>query len=1067
MNCPNCDQECADSAKFCGACGNRLEWPCSGCGHRNPMSHRFCEECGTARSGSDARPLVPTAAPHATPSPAAPAPDSDGADRAGERRHLTVMFCDLVGSTSMSGRLDPEELQQVVLAYQEVCTAAIEEHGGYVAHFMGDGILAYFGYPIADEQASVRAVRAGLQMVHAVDQRAAHLPDLAVRVGVHSGITVVADMGAGSQRQQRDVVGETPNIAARVQSSAAPGQVAVSEAVAKACEGFIELVPMGPHELKGVDRPMQLFRAVRDTGAVTRLDVAAAQQRLTPLVGRATELDALHAAWRRTQMGDGQVVWLAGEPGIGKSRLVRELVNRVRADGGIEIEFRCSALHQSSSLHPSAEQFRRYVMTKCGELSIDGVEQLADENNTPRGLAVPVVAELLGIPLVPPYRPVTGSADRIRQHTLDVIARLVDDRAMRQPVLVVIEDLQWIDSTSAELAQRFIGAEQRNDVMTLVTHRSDFSPEVPALPHHQQIVLDRLQADDVRAIIRSIAGDRGLGAVLDDQISLRTEGIPLFAEELTQLLLDSEPGDGGTTVPATLRDSLMARIDHLGPEAHVVRTLSVLGREAPDSLLHEVSGLDRATFNEHVATLLRIGLLIRRGEGQHSVFAFKHALQQEVVYESMLKSTRRQLHATVATSIEARFADRTITEPETSARHFELGGDPGRAINYLLRAGDRAVAISAHDEALVHLRHARVLVTQFPPSPQRDLQEITVLVKLGVPITATTGYGSAEAGEVYSRAQQLCDGLGDAAPVYPAIYGLFRTVLLRGEYDRAEELARRLEALAKAEPHRAALAVGANRALGSTRVYRGDDHRETFAFLQAALDAPDAQRPGAYLGDLDDVVDPIVTCRSYAGWIQWLMGNPELARQYSNEAITAARRLAHPFTVGLALCFDTWLCQFEGNVAATIDRAAEGREHAAIHGFPFWVGWADVQLGWGRAQHGDANGVDDMRKGIAAWEAQGSRLGKTYFLGLVAAGEMRMGDHEAADRTLDDAMALTATMHERFWLPELLRCKAEVGTHLQRPAEQVQALLAEGRRVATAQGAVALLARMELDPSGT
>lgn len=1055
MKCLHCEQECADTARFCGACGSKLEWRCAPCGHSNPAVHRFCEQCGAAR-GTDG------ASTSATPSPAPEAAivPSDP-DRSGERRHLTVMFCDLVGSTSLSGRLDPEEMQQIVLEYQEICTAAIEEHGGYVAHFMGDGILAYFGYPIADEQAAVRAVRAGLQMVRSIERRAEHVPGLAVRVGVHSGITVVADMGAGSQRQQRDVVGETPNIAARVQSSAAPGQVAVSDTVARACEGFIELVPMGPHELKGVDRPMLLHRAVRDTGAVTRLDVAAAKQRLTPLVGRAAELDALHAAWRRTQMGDGQVVWLAGEPGIGKSRLVRELVNRVRADGGIEIEFRCSAHHRSSSLHPSAEQFRRYVMSRCGELSIEGVEQLADENNTPRGLAVPVVAELLGIPLVPPYQAVTGSADKIRRHTLDVIARLVDDRALRQPVLVVIEDLQWIDGTSAELAQRFIGPHQRNDVMTLVTHRSDHTPDVPTAAHHRTISLDRLQPDEVRSIIRSIAGDHSFGAELDEQISQRTEGIPLFAEELTHLLLDNETGDGDTTVPATLRDSLMARIDHLGPEAHVVRTLSVLGREAPDSLLYEVCGLDRARFNDHIATLLRIGLLIRRGEGPHAVYAFKHALQQEVVYESMLKSTRRQLHATVASSIEARFADRTITEPETSARHFELGGDPTRAISYLLRAGDRAIAISAHDEALVHLRHARELVEQLPAGPERDRHEIAVLVKLGVPITATTGYGSAEAGEVYSRAQDLCDTLGDAAPVYPAIYGLFRTVLLRGEYDRAEDLARRLETLALAEPHRAALAVGANRALGSTRVYRGDDHRETFGYLSSALEAPDASRPGAYLGDLDDVVDPIVTCRSYAGWIQWLMGNPELARQCSNDAIAAARRLAHPFTAALALCFDTWLCQFEGDTAMVVDRSAEGREHAEVHGFPFWVGWADVLLGWGRTQHGDERGIEAMRAGIMAWESQGSRLGKTYFLGLVADGEMHVGAYDDADRTLDEAITLTTAMGERFWLPELLRCKAEVATRLHRPAGDAQALLVEARTIAASQGAVALLARID------
>jgi class 3 adenylate cyclase/tetratricopeptide (TPR) repeat protein len=988
------------------------------------------------------------------------------AESPGERRHLTVLFSDLVGSTALSERLDPEELRQLVLVYQDIAVRAIEEHGGYVANFVGDGVLAFFGYPIADELATVRAVRAGLAIARRVSQRADDLPELAVRVGVHCGMTVVADMGVGSQRLQRDAVGKTPNVAARVQSVAAPGQVALTDVVKQACEGYFEFASIGSFELKGLDGELQLYRAVADTGADSRLDVATAARRLTPLVGRGTEVDALVAAWRRTQMGDGQVVWLSGEPGIGKSRLVRELVNRVRADGGIEIEFRCSALHRSSILYPSAEQFRRYLLGTTGELSIEGVEALADENNTPRGFAVPVVAELLGIPLVAPYQAVTGSADHVRQHTLDVLARLIDDRARLQPVLVVIEDLQWIDATNAELAERFIGPDQRSDVMTLVTYRSDHRPDIPSAPHHQRMTVDRLKPEDIRQIIKAVAGERGLGEAVDEQVLQRTEGIPLFAEELTQLLVSNETGGVGLAVPSTLRDSLMARVDSLGPEASVLRTLSVLGPEAPEGLLFEVSGLDRTEFNSYVSELLRVGLLIRRGEGTNAAYAFKHALQQEVVYESMLRSMRRQLHATAARAIEARFIERTITEPETAARHFELGGDDARAVDYLLRAGDRAIAISAHAEALIHLRHARELVARLPVGDSRDAREIAVLVKLGVPVTATTGYGSAAAGEVYSRARALCDSLGDSAQVYPALYGLFRTVMLRAEYQQAEELAQRLDSLAKQQPQRVALAVGANRALGSTRLYRGHDHPRAFAYLEAALDAPDANRPGAYIGDLDDVVDPIVTCRSYAAWAQWLMGNPERARHFSDDAMTAARRLAHPFTVGLAICFDSWLCQFEGDAARTMDRAEQGREHADTYGFPFWLGWAEVLLGWARTRRGDAAGVEAMRAGIEAWEAQGSRLGKTYFLGLVGEGELLIGDLTSAERTLDTAIALAATLDERFWLPELLRSRAIVHARVGRPHETVLAALDEARRAATAQGAMALVERIDTSRQG-
>ena len=1032
-----------------------MEWSCGACSTPNPPTNRFCHECGAPRSAVPA--TETTASPEPVPAVAVAA--TRAAD--GERRYVTVMFCDMVGSTTMSGILDPEELQAIMLAYQQACADAIERNGGYIAHYMGDGILAYFGYPIADEQAAVRAVRAGLALVHTVAQRQADVPALSVRVGVHSGITVVADMGAGQQRQLRDVVGETPNIAARIQAIAAPGTVVVSEDVKLACEGYIELQPLGPHELKGLNRPLLLFRAGSDTGAANRLDVAAAKQRLTPLVGRDAEVDLLVAAWRRTRRGDGQVLWISGEPGMGKSRLVRELENRVHADEGIEIELRCSALHQSSSLHSSAEQFRRYLFARAGDLSLAAVEQLADENGTPRGLAVPVVAGLLGIPLVAPYQPVAGSADRIRQHMLDVIARLIDDRARRQPVLVVIEDLQWIDSTSAELAERFIGAQQRNDVMTVVTYRSDFTPDIPAAPHHRQMALERLRPEDIRAIIHSVAGESGLADGLDEQIAVRTEGIPLFAEELTQLLAGKGGVAPGITVPSTLRDSLMARIDRLGPEADVVRTLSVLGREATDGLLHEVSGFDREEFLDHVARLMRAGLVIRRGEGTYAVYSFKHALQQEVVYESMLRSTRRQIHARVAAALESRFAERTVTEPEMSARHFELAGEPLRALPYLMRAGDRAIAISAHDEALTHLEHARALVEQQPEGVERDVQMVNVLVKLGVPITATMGYGSAAAEQVYALAEQLCEGLGENAPVYHALYGLFRTRLLRAEYDRADEIASRLHALASAEPHRAALMVGAQRALGSVKFYRGRDHADALHHLQAALAAPDADRPGVYLGDLSDVVDPIVTCRSYAAWSHWLLGHPEIARQMSNDAITAARRLAHPFTLGLALCFDTWLCQFEGDAGATADRAAEAYEHSVVNGFPFWTGWAGVLLAWGRVQGGDATSVPAMRAAIEQWQAQGSRLGKTYFLALVGQGEAAVGALEQADNSLTEASALVEEVDEQFWMPEIMRTQAEVWRRLSRPEAEVQDLFARAEALAHSQGASALVDRIQ------
>ncbi len=1041
-----------------------LEWPCQSCATPNPAANRFCHECGAARSAGDSgagesgHRAQPSAQPPAHP--LARANDLPGARPIGdgERRHLTVMFCDLVGSTELSGELDPEELRAIVLAYQELAAEAIERHGGYIAHYMGDGVLAYFGFPIADERAGPHAVRAGLELIDLVEQRRAQIPALSVRVGVHAGITVVADMGAGATRQIRDIVGETPNVAARIQSIARPDQVVVSADVAATCRGVVEFESLGPHELKGVRRPLELLRAVAASGTDDRLDRTEAQHGLTPLVGREDELARLSEAWQRTLAGEPQVVWVVGEPGLGKSRLVRELVGQVRRDGGIEIEFRCSALHQSSSLYSSAEQFRRYMMATTGDVGIDGAERLADENGTPRGLAVPVIAELLGIPLVEPYQVVRGSADHVRRHTLDVVSRLVEDRARRQPVLVVFDDLQWMDSTSLELATRYLSEQRTDRVMTVVTHRADPPPSTPVLSHHHVLNLQRLDEDDVRTIIAHVARGTDVSPELLDVVALRTEGVPLFAEELAHLI-EQPGGDDAPTIPATLRDSLMARVDRLGPEVQIVRTLAVLGREASENLLWEVSDMDRQSFDTGIDQLIEHGMLIRRGAGSQAVYAFRHGLLEEVVYDSLLRTSRRAIHERSAAVLESRFADRSAIQPEVSARHLELSGQIDRAVPYLLRAGDRAIAISAHDEALTHLEHALQLIDQLPEGPERDLLEIDAQVKLGVPLTARFGYAAPEAERAYARARELSNQMGDAAPAYPPIYGLFRTRLLAGDYTAAEEIAAQLTDISATQPERIAWKVGAARASGSVAFYRGADHRRTLELLDAVLDAPDAERAGAFLGDLNDVVDPVITCRSYAAWTQWLLGEEKAARASSDRALLDARRLGHPFSLGLALSFDSWLTQFQGDVDGTIDRAVEALDHARAHDFPFWVGWAKVLVSWGAGRRGDPDAPAAMRVGIERWQAQGSRLGISYFHALVADTELHLGDLDAARATLDRSIQLAEEMGEYFWMPEMLRLCAVIERRSQRTG--ADELLDRAAALAASQHAVALIERIQ------
>lgn len=991
----------------------------------------------------------------------------------GQRRHLTVMFCDLAGSTALAERLDPEDMREVVRAYQAACAEVLARFDGYIAHYLGDGILAYFGYPQAHEDDAVLAVRAGLTITETVPSLrvpAGCVEELAVRVGIHTGLAVIADMGAGEQRQRTDVVGETPNVAARLQAVAGPNEVVVSGSTHLLAEGFFASEALGHLELKGISRPVAAYRVRGVSGARTRLDVFAGRG-FTPLVGRKREMDLLRERWAQARAGEGQVVFLSGEPGIGKSRLVHEL-RGLAGDGGFVIELEGSAHHEHTMLHPLIEYLRRALELDAHQdagAALRRVERLMDVSAVPRPDGVPPIADLLGIPYDTSYPIPTWSPEARKRRTLETLTRLLKGRTARQPVLLIAEDMQWMDPTTLELLGDWITAEPIAGLLSVVTHRPEFLPPWPEYAHVARITLSRLSRGQVDEIVQYLTHDRHLPAHLRKAISERTDGIPLFVEELTQTVLEAGTAEvtGGAglglqeeAIPAKLRDWLMARLDRLGPASEVAQLAAAIGREVPYELLRAVAQRDEPSLQADLARLAEAGLLYRRGVIPDATFMFKHALIQDVAYDSLLRSTRQQLHRAIVGVIEASFPAVAADQPEILARHCASGGLPEQAIRYSHEAGRQAIARSAHLEAIGHLSRALELVPALAAGPERDRIELEVLITMGAPLTSARGYAAPEVEETYSRAYQLCESLHDDERLFGALYGMWRVHLLRAEYATALDIGNRLEHLASTSG-RPALAIAAHRALGAARFYVGDNPTGALAHLETAIRLHE-ERGGAVgetMKELNDIADPVVHGRAHAAWLLWILSRREEARATRDVAMIEARQLGHPFTLAVALCFNAWFCQFSNDVASTRAVAAEALAYATEQELRVWIGWAAMLEGWARVRQGETeSGTAQMRQGLVDWGSTGSRLGKTYFLMLLADG-LRLGGrpHEALD-VLNEAMRMARETGEGFCLSEVHRFRGELllaAGDVAGAEETIRLAL----KLASEQGAVALESR--------
>ena len=962
---------------------------------------------------------------------------SDSRLTAGERRQLTVMFCDLVGSTALSEQLDPEELHAVIRAYQEVCAGPINRFAGHIAQYLGDGLLVYFGYPIAHEDDAARAVRAGLEMLDAIHQLNTNLPrPIQVRIGVHTGPVVVTGIGSG-ERQELLALGEAPNIAARVQGYAAPDTLVMSEATARLVQGLFECQSLGEPTLKGITTPLALYQVQGVSEYQTHFEVAT-HRGLTPLVGRDHEASLLMDRWTQVKDGQGQVVLVSGEAGIGKSRLVQLLKERVASEAQVQVECRCSPYYQNSALYPVITHLQKLLQFGQDEAThskLQKLERMLSAYQLPLSEAVPLLAALLSLPQPEGYPALTFSPQKQKQRTLETLLAWLLKETERQPVRVVWEDLHWADPTTLEFVRLLIEQVPTTRMLVLATFRPEFQPPWSGRSHITQLTLTRLSPRQVEAMVKKVTGGKMLPAEVLRQILIKTDGVPLFVEELTKMVLESGLLRATENhyeltgplpplaIPSTLQDSLMARLDRLASVREVAQLGAMLGREFSYDLLHAVSPLDERTVQHGLTQLVEAELLYQRGAPPHATYIFKHALIQDTAYQSLLKSKRQHLHQQVARILEEQFPDLKETQPELLAHHYTEAGLTERAIPYWQQAGQHAGQRSANVEAIAHFTKGLTLLTMLPDTPERARQELTLQVVLGPALMITKGYAAPEVEQAYTRARTLCQQMGEIPQLFPILRGLWVFYLIRGELWTARELGEQCLALAQRmqEP---ALLVEARYALGDALWCLGELPlaREQ---LEQGIPLYNPQHHHSHVVLYGH--DAGVACLSHVSLVLWLLGYPDQALRRSHEALTLARELAHPFSLAFALDFAASLHQHSREIQMAQEWAEASIALCSEQGFPFWLAWATIVAGWALAKQGqEESGIARMLQGLAPWQAIGAGWGRPYFLTMLAEAYGGAGQLEEGLSVLVKALEVTNKTAERWWETELYRLRGEL-----------------------------------------
>jgi class 3 adenylate cyclase/predicted ATPase len=953
-----------------------------------------------------------------------------------ERRQLTVMFCDLVGSTELAARLDPEDFRDVIGAYQRTVAGVVTSFEGFVAKYMGDGVLVYFGYPRAHEDDAEHAIQAGLGTIEAVDRLDVKSIKLQARVGIATGLVVVGDLIGEGSAQERSVVGETPHLAARLQALAPPEAVVIAAETRRLVGDLFEYRDLGAFEVKGIADRVPAWQVLRPSAVASRFE-ALRGSALTPLVGRDEEIGLLMSRWACAKAGHGQVVLIAGEPGLGKSRITAAVEERFQAELLFRQRYFCSPYRQHSALYPFIDQVSRAARFAPGDPPAGKLAKL--EALLARGSApdqdVAFIADLLSMPTSERHPLPNLSPPRKKERTLQALIGRLESLARRRPVLTIFEDAHWIDPTSRELLDLAVERIRNLPVLAIVTYRPEFQPPWTGEPHVTMLVLNRLDQRNRTALVTQIAGGKALPDDVVAQIVERTDGVPLFIEELTKSVLESgllrdeadryvlEGPLPPLAIPTSLHASLMARLDRLSSVRHVAQIGAAFGRWFRYTSLRAVSGLPEDELQAALARLVTSELVFQNGNPPDAVYTFKHALVQDAAYGSLLRSTRQELHGRIARALETLSPELIDSQPELFARHYGEAGLVEKSVYYWSKAGHRSVARAASVEAAAQFQKGLDQLASLPDNPKRQRQELELCSSLSAALRATKGQAAPETGHAYARARELWGRLGSPSEFVQIPYGQSRYYAHRGEFELAQRLDEDLLRLGRQRNDLAGLILG-HLSSGVNLMFVGR-FGSSRSHLEEALALYDPVSHRSLVQQAG--VHPHIFSQAYLSNVLFCLGFPDQALAQSHATLVEAQRLAHPPSLAGALAIGMRLLSLVGDDAALDDWVNQLIAVATEQGFPHWHAQGTIYSGWVRVKNGEVTeGISLLRSGSAAYRAGGAELFVPHYMALLAAACEIAGQVEESLTQLDDALHLAESTGERWFAAELNRHKGRL-----------------------------------------
>jgi class 3 adenylate cyclase/predicted ATPase len=1041
MQCLICLATLPERAKFCIECGAPAPVACPACGHLNLSRANFCAECSAkfavraVESGAVARSIATVP----------PAPEEDGATA--ERRQLTVLFSDLVGSTELSSRLDPEDLRDVIGAYYRCVADTVGRFDGFVARYMGDGALVYFGYPQAHEDNAERAVRAALAIVSNIGKLGIRQEQLRTRIGIATGLVVVGELGNVGAARESTALGETPNLAARLQALAEPDNIVIADNTRRLAGGVFEYRDLGVVTLKGFELPARAWQVVGKkrvdrsealhSEPASRFDGVGIAG-LTPLVGREQELGLLRDRWEEVTEGQGRVVLLSGDAGVGKSRLVQMLLADVEREPHAQIEIRCSAHSANSPLYPVIHPLRGalgWSGDDADETRLEKLEAFCTLHRLSTTEGLPLLVSLLSLPASKRFPLPPMSPDRQKQRTLQALLEVVLAFAAEAPVLLVVEDLHWIDPTTMELVTLLVNQIPTVRLFALFTARLDFQPSWPPHSHVTPLMLTRFTRRQTEEMVERVAGGKRLPAEVLKQIVAKTDGVPLFVEELTKMVLESGlvrvQGDEylltgplpPLAIPTTLQDSLTARLDRLATVKVVAQLGATLGREFSYAMLRAVSTLDEVTLQRELARLVECEFLYQRGATPEAIYIFKHALIQEAAYQSLLKSTRQQYHQRIARMMLDQLSSEAEARPEFVARHYTEAGSLEAAVQWWQRAGQRAFQRACYAEAIAHYTKGLGVLESLPQSEQRDQSELGYQVELGYALIPVRGWAASPTAQAFTRAGALCRQIGDTPRLFRALWGLGAFHFVRGDQRQARQVADQCLSVAR-NGNDIDAQIEAYYLSGIVSCAMGD-------FVSCQYDLEECIRLyGSEERKVHQALYGQDAKASALGWLAmglWALGYPDEALERAQEALAFVRNTTQPFMLARGLAGVGFVHVYRGEPQGPDSALLAAIALCVEQGFAYFHAVVSAFQGSNLVIQGSTEeGIALMQENISALRTIGSELLFTVILGNLASAHLALLQVEQGLAVVDDALKCVERNGEHWGESELHRIRGHL-----------------------------------------